>query len=292
MIFKNLSIFKAGSGISQAALSAFLDKHAFEPCQPSQETAAGFMALFGLESRVFSANGCHLFCLKVDEKVIPPSAVKAEFKTRKARREDVLDRRLTPAERDELRAEARAALCEVAFCRPADVWAYLDTKAGLLVVNTTSAKTADGLAKTIRGCMPGEDMLPLLPSREIPAIMTQWLKSGAAPTPFVLGSKCEITDGEGLIRYKDRLLPEAGLQGYLKEGLVAETLSLAIPERSSFVLTKDFVIKEFSMDEDVVKTLRAPGADPLEIVANELSEMSAQIRDIITLCETAFSNRD
>lgn len=289
MIFKNLSIYTAGKGISQKTLDDFLGRHKFEPCLPAQESSAGFTTLFGLDTRVFSVNGCHLFCLKVDEKVIPPSAIKAEFKLRKGDREGLLGRKLSPAEREEIREEARKALCEIAFCRPADLWAYLDTKAGILVVNTTSAKSADGLSKVVKGCMPDHEMLPLTPIRDVKAMMTKWLKSGAASAPFKLGHKCEITDGEGVIRYKDRLLSDNKLQDYLQEGMQAETLSLVLPDRSAFVLTTDFVIKEFALDDEVIRSLRVLGADPLENVSNELREMSDQIRYLIGVFNDVFS---
>lgn len=289
VIFKNLSIYTAGKGTSQKVLDDFLGRHKFEPCLPFQESSAGFTTLFGLDTRVFSANGCHLFCLKVDEKVIPPSAIKAEFKLRKGEREGVLGRKLSSAEREEIRSESRKALCEVAFCRPADLWGYLDTKAGILVINTTSAKSADGLSKVVKGCMPDHEMLPLTPSSDVREIMTQWLKNGAASAPFQLGHKCEITDGEGVIRYKDRLLSDSKLQDYLQEGMQAETLSLILPDRSAFVLTTDFVIKEFALDSEIIKNMRGLGADPLENVSSELREMSDQIRYLIEVCDEVFT---
>lgn len=288
MLFKNLSIYKTSGDPSQKALDDFLTRYKFEPCLPTQESTAGFTTVFGLDSRVFSVNGCHLFCLKVDEKVIPPSAVRAESKVRKVERESALGRKLTSSERGEIEQQARQALCEVAFCRPADLWAYLDTKAGLLVINTTSAKTADGLAQTIKGCMPEKDMLPLTSSSDVQAIMTSWLRAGQASEPFALGHKCEITDGKGIIRYKERLLSDSKLQEYLIEGLKAETLSISLPGRVGFVLTTDFVIKEFVLDPDILDGLKVAGADPLEIVSNELREMSEQIRYLISECTKQF----
>lgn len=288
MIFKNLSIFRTGKGVSQGALNDFLANHKFQPCLPSQESSAGFTTLFGLDTRVFSVKGCHLFCLKVDEKVIPPASVKAEFMTRRKKSEETLGRKLTPAERDELRSEARSDLCEIAFCRPADVWAYLDSGCGFLVINTTSAKIADGLAQTLRAFMPGSDVQPLLPSTKIPEAMTSWLKNGRAPAPFVFGSKCEITDGEGVIRYKDRFLDDPRLQEYLREGLLAESLSLVVDGRFSFVLTKDFVVKEFSIHEGIIGLSQAAGMDPIEVLSNEFQEMITQVRALIAYCEDAI----
>lgn len=288
MIFKNLSIYKTVTRLSQKALDEFLLKHKFEPCLPNQESSAGFATIFGLESRVFSVNDCHLFCLKVDEKVIPPSAIKAEVKRRREYLEKNRERKLSPSERDELREEVKSALCEVAFCRPADLWAYLDAKKGILVVNTTSAKSAAGLSSIIAGSMPGKLITPLSPSSEIREVMTGWLRSGRAELPLVLGDKCEITDGKGVIRYKDRLLSDAKLQAYLEEGLVADSLSLVMPEQYSFVLTKDFVLKEFSIDEDVIKSIRVKGSGPMEILALEFREMSEQVRLILDICEKLF----
>ena len=181
MIFKNLSIYRTGTGISQKALDDFLGKHSFESCLPTQESSAGFTTIFGLDTRVFSVNGCHLFCLKVDEKVIPPSAVNAELKVRKQKREGILGRRLSPAEREEIRLETRSALCEIAFCRPADLWAYLDSKAGILVVNTTSAKSAAGLSMIVAGSMPGDDMLPYTMGDDVEPVMTCLLYTSPSP---------------------------------------------------------------------------------------------------------------
>lgn len=288
MIFKNLSIFRTATGLSQKSLDDYLTRFRFEPCLPTEETSAGFTPVFGLDNRVYSANGCHLFCLKVDQKVIPPSAVNAEFKNLRDIRQEALGRKLNAAERDELRAEARASLCERAFCRPADLWAYWDARAGLLVINTTSAKTADGLAQTLKGCVPDSPIVPLEPGVEIRGLMTEWLKADSAPAPFMLGHKCEISDGEGVIRYKDRILSDSKLQEYLQEGLLAETLSLKIAGEVGFVLTTDFVIKEFAFDDERLKSMALPGADPLEKVSIELVEMSNQVRSLIEQFKVIF----
>lgn len=290
MIFKNLNIFRVTGSVTQKALDEFLSRQPFEPCLPHEESASGFMPVFGLDSRVFSANGCHLFCLKVDEKVIPPSAVKALYRQLSDERSSFLGRKLSTSEREDLRAQAKRELCSAAFCRPADLWAYLDMRAGLLVVNTTSAKVADALAQRVKGSMPGHDIVPLPPAGDIRLTMTDWLKAGMATDPLILGHKCEITDGEGTIRYKDRLLSDSMLQSYLKDGMQAQTLSLEVQDRCSFVLTADFLLKEFVLDKQLSADARAQVADSLETTGNELSEMSTLIRELLEMLQKSFKN--
>ncbi|MBI6882923.1 recombination-associated protein RdgC [Pseudomonas putida] len=288
MIFKNLNIFELPATITKAGLEAYLAQFPFEPCKPSQESSAGFTPLFGSFERVASVNGCHLFCLKVEEKVIPPAAVKSEYKRLKLDREAFLGRRLNQTERDDLNSATRAELCKKAFCKPADLWAYIDTEAKILVVNTTSPKNAEGLVLSMRGCFPDVRIEPLRTEIDIRKKLTEWLMSGVAAEPFSLGEKCEISDGLGIIRYKDRTLQDDQLRKYLSEGLGAETLSLAVEGEMKFVFTCDYVFKEFSIDIKVFEEAERSnsGIDFKPLL--ELSVMSRLVRKLISSMSNAL----
>jgi len=79
MIFKHLNLYRLEVKVDQARLDDFLDENPFEPCLPSQERSAGFSTIVGLDRRVFATGGILLFCLVIQEKIIPAAAVKAEF---------------------------------------------------------------------------------------------------------------------------------------------------------------------------------------------------------------------
>jgi recombination associated protein RdgC len=281
MIFKNLNIYRIRDSISQAELNAFLAKHAFTPCLPNQPESVGFQTLFGLDSRVFTANDCHLISLKIEEKVLPPSAVKAEYKQSLQDMELKLSRKLNKTEREALRESSKEAMYPRAFCRPSEVWAYLDCKEKLLVVNTTSARIANGLSQTIKGCLPSSYLMPIKANDDISEKMTLWLTNDAIPFPFIMGSKCEIGDGDGTIRYKNRLLSDEHLQEYLKDDMKASTLSLGMEGRMDFVLTADFIIKEFVLSEDTLGKIDAGSGDHLETVIGELVLMTTEIRELV-----------
>jgi recombination associated protein RdgC len=282
MIFKNLNIYRIQDAISQADLNSYLSKSPFTACPPHQPESAGFQTVFGMETRVFSANDCHLFSLKVEEKVLPPAAVKAEYKKALQDQETRLARKLNKSERDSLRESSKEAMYPRAFCKPSEVWAYIDCRAKLLVINTTSPKTADGLAKTIKGCLPSKYLMPLKPNGDISALLTDWLTRDDIPAPFIKGSKCEIVDGEGTIRYKNRHLSDEHLQEYLRAQMKATTLSMGVPERVDFVLTTDFVIKEFVLANEAISTLDKGTDDPLNAVAEQLVLMSNEIRQLVS----------
>lgn len=281
MIFKNLNIYRIKDSISQAELNAFLAKHPFIPCLPNQPESAGFQALFGLDTRVFTANDCHLISLKIEEKVLPPSAVKAEYKKSLMEQEIKLGRKLNKTEREALRESSKEAMYPRAFCRPSEVWAYLDCKAKLLVVNTTSARIANGLSQTIKGCLRSGYMMPIKPNDDISEHMTLWLTNDAIPSPFNMGSKCEIGDGDGTIRYKNRLLSDEHLQEYLKDDMKASTLSLGMEGRMDFVLTADFIIKEFVLSEETLAKIDTGAGDHLESEIGQLVLMTTEIRELV-----------
>jgi recombination associated protein RdgC len=292
MIFKNLNIYRIKDSVSQAELNAYLGKSPFTPCLPNQPESAGFQTLFGLGTRVFTANDCHLLSLKVEEKVLPPAAVKAEYKKALQEQETRLSRKLNKTEREALRESTKEAMYPRAFCRPSEVWAYVDCRAKLLVINTTSAKTADGLAMTIKGCLPSKFLMPLKANDDISQHMTLWLTHDAIPAPFSMGSKCEIGDGEGTIRYKNRLLSDEHLQEYLKDDMKATTLSLGMEGRMEFVLTEDFVIKEFVLSDELLAKIDVGAGDHLSEVVGQLELMSTEVRELVEQLLTVLGGED
>jgi recombination associated protein RdgC len=284
MIFRALNIYRiCDDNIDPVKLNSFLQQHAWSPCLPSQEKSAGFDFILGLKQRVFTENRCHFFRLTVEEKLLPSSAVRMETKSAIEKQAKSLGRKLTRTERQIIQDETRQKMILKAFSRISHTWAYIDTAEKLLVINTTSQKDADGIAQLMKGASSSKSIYPLKPQHDTSAKLTFWLSEDQAPEPFEVGLKCEIGDGEGTIKYNKILLDDDSLRKYLRSDMAVSSLSLSLSDQLTFVLTSDFLIKEFSLTESALEELDKGSGTALELESGEFKLMTEKVR-ILTRC--------
>lgn len=283
MIFKNLSIYRVGGQVDPAVLEAHLNKRAFKSCPPGGEKSTGFSRIFGSEGRLFSHAGLHLFCLKSEERKIPPAVVKTKLKKVIEKEQRAIGRLVNREERKEFIAQVRADLMKSAedFVQSQDTWAYFDNTAQMLVINTTSPKTAANLADFLRDGVQCLVLHPLKPNRDISDQITGWLRERSLPGSFVAGVKCDLTNDLGTLKYNKLDLDDPRLIGYLAEGMRLTCLALAYGERCTFTLEEDFTIKSLVFSERVLMDLDHGSGEPLEELAGDLTLMASEVRDLV-----------
>lgn len=281
MLFKNLNLYRMGEVIDRDRLVAFLDENPFTPCLKSQERSAGFTEVVGLNERVFTVSGCHLFCLMVEEKKVPAGAIKTALNKEIQEREKKEDRRLKRDEKKALKEEIKARLLVNFPPQAKDTWAYIDTKNRLLVINSSSRKTGDAIATALRGALNDGILYQIRPQHEVSKKMTFWVSEDQAPEPFTLGDKCMIGDGDGTIRYRNRHLKDEKLQEYLRDDLFVSELALVMGERSQCTLTEDFMIKEFALSDVAMADLDAGTGEPLELLQGDMVLMSDEVNKLL-----------
>jgi recombination associated protein RdgC len=283
MIFKNLSVYRVPSTVDPVALETHLEKRPFKPCVSGQESSMGFARIFGTNSRVFSCGGFHLVCLKSEERKVPPAVVKTKLKKVIEAEERALGRRVNRDERRDLDTQVRADLLRSAedFVQGHDTWAYLDSQAHLLVINTTSAKTANSVAELLKGGFSDKLLFPLNPSRDVCAQMTTWLKDKQTPEPFSAGVKCDLTDDTGTLKYNKLNLDDPRLVNYLAEGMRVTCLALAMGERCTFTLAEDFTLKSWVLSATSLTDVDHGTGEPLEELAGDLIFMGTEVRELL-----------
>jgi recombination associated protein RdgC len=283
MIFKNLSVYRVPATIDAVALETHLDKRPFKACQPGQESSMGFARIFGTNSRLFSCGGFHLVCLKSEERKVPPAVIKTKLKKVIEAEERVLGRRVNRDERRDLDTQVRADLMRSAedFIQGHDTWAYLDPDEHLLVINTTSAKTASSLAELVKGGISDKLLFPLNPSHDVCAQMTTWLKDKQTPEPFSAGVKCDLTDDTGTLKYNKLNLDDPRLVNYLAEGMRVTCLALAMGDRSTFTLSEDFTLKSWVLSPTALVDVDHGTGEPLEELAGDLVFMGTEVRELL-----------
>jgi recombination associated protein RdgC len=281
MFFKNLNVYRMGESIDRDRLVEFLDANPFTPCLKSQERSAGFTEVVGLNERVFTVSGRHLFCLMVEEKKVPPAAIKTALNKEVQERERKEDRRLKRDEKKALKEEIKARLIVHVPPQAKETWAYIDGREKILVINSSSRKTGDAIAQAIRGAMDTGILYPLKPQHEVSKRMTFWVGEDKAPEPFDLGQKCTIGDGDSTIGYRNRDLSDEKLQEYLTNNLFVSELALSMDERNTFTLTEDFMIKEFTLTDVAMTDHDAGTGEPMAILQADLILMSDEVNRLL-----------
>lgn len=281
MFFKNLDIYRMGEKINRQNLLDLLDANPFVPCLKTQEKSAGFTEVVGLNERIFSVSGCHLFCLMVEEKKVPPGAIKTALNKEVQERERKEGRRLKRDEKKALKEEIKSRLIINTPPQAKETWAYIDTNTQLLVINSTSRKTGDAIAQAIKGAMETGVLYSIRPQHEVSKMLTLWVSEDKAPQPFDLGHKCTIGDGESSIGYRNRDLSDEKLQEYLRNNLFISELALLMGERSTFTLTDEFMIKEFSLSDVALNDLDVGNGEPLEILQADIILMAAEVNALL-----------
>ena len=264
MWFKNLYLFKLNSEFSHSAkaLHEVLGKQQFAPCSAGQRESTGWVAPLGknTESLTHTANGYILITMARQEKILPASVIREALEERVDDIQRKEQRKVGNGEKKDLREEIEFELLPRAFARTQKFDAWIDSRGGWIVVNTSSSTRAEELTELLRECIGS---LPSsLPETEVPAIvtMTNWLKEEKTPAPFMLGDECELKsqdEDKSVASFRRHALISDEIQSNLDSGKMATKLGLEWDEKISFVLTEEFQIKKLKFLDVLAEQLDA-----------------------------------
>jgi len=256
MWFKNLYLFKFENNfsLSAEALHEELGKKPFAPCSATQRESMGWVAPLGNNANqdqeasfTHASNNYILLTMARQERLLPAAVIREQLDEKIIEIEDKEDRKVSSREKKELREDIEEALLPRAFTRTQKIDAWIDPRAGWLIINTPSAPRAEAFTELLRKTLGS---LPVaLPDSEIsPAVaMTQWLNDGALPVPFVLGNECELKkqgEEKSTATFKQQELTCDEVHTSLQSGKTASKLSLIWDDKIQFVLTDDLQIKK------------------------------------------------
>jgi recombination associated protein RdgC len=160
MWFRNLQLYRLGQplDLSPEALNARLLEHAFRGCSRMDMAASGWMPPLGRHSEllVHAADACIMLCLRKGEKLMPASVVNQLLDERVAEIEVAEAREVYRRERRRLKDEIIVDLLPRALTRHTDLYAYIDSRNGLVVVDTPTASKAEDLISPAPGQRIGE----------------------------------------------------------------------------------------------------------------------------------------
>ncbi|MGD2112449.1 MAG: recombination-associated protein RdgC [Gammaproteobacteria bacterium] len=264
MWFRNLQVYRLGKAfeLSPDMFDTRMQPGAFGGCSRMEPVAQGWVPPLGRHGQqlVHAANGYLMVCLRKEEKIMPAGVVRQMLEDKVAEVEAAEGREIYRRERMRMKEQIIVDLLPRALTRITDLYAYIDTRNGLLVVDSPSPARAELLVSQLRTILGRFPATPL-ETRHAPAsVMTRWLNGEALPPDFVPGAECVLKhpdpDG-GVVTCKHQDLGAAEVRNHIRGGKQVIRLAIQWRDRLSCVIQDDLSIKRLRF-EDVV---REAGAD-------------------------------
>lgn len=291
--FKNMMMFRFSSPFTLSPEQVEKKLRPFVPCGELEKGSWGFVPPMGdLSDRlVHVTDGRLLVCLQTEVRLLPGDVVKRELNERVAYIERTQGRTVGRKERSTLKEYVIEELIPRSFTRLHTTQAYLDPKAGWLVVDTASEKKSEELTIALRGCLGSLPVVPLLPRQNPIQSMTAWIKNKDMPDGFSADSGCcdleDYMETGGKARLSHHDLNADEVQAHLQAGKQVVKLALVYAERLSLVLDHGLVVRRLRL-LDVQQEPPAETEDPLALADAEFLIMASEIDNLLSGLVTAF----
>lgn len=265
-MFKNALLYRI-SQWDTAALDTIEERLAparFAECGATQLESAGWVEPRGDKhtSLIESVGGQLIMRLCVERKGVPGSVVKSKLEERLDKIELETGRRPKGKQAKELKEEIVQDLLPRAFPKRSSNLVWIDPKAGFVIVNAGSVKSADRIITLLVEALGGGIMLRLVQTRTAPATaMAEWLKSKEAPGGFSIDRECELKQPDSeksTVRYARHTLDIDEVAEHITQGKLPTQLAMTWLGRVSFVLTEGLSIKKIKLLDVVLEGTSSP----------------------------------
>jgi len=161
-------------------------------------------------------------------------------------------RKVGRKEQADMKDELVFTLRPKAFSKRTDIWAYIDLKAKILVINSTNAAMTELLFKHLQTTLGSFPMTPLQAQVAPSSLMTDWLVKNDVPASLETGDECEIQDSsedKATIRFKALEPLSEDVTRHLEQGMAVKNLALRWTDKLSFVLHDDLTLRKIKFDD-------------------------------------------
>jgi recombination associated protein RdgC len=294
MWFRNLTLLRLTEPFtwSPEELEDRLGRAAFLPCTALEPATYGWTEPLGPRTHAYThgVGGCVLVCLKREEKILPAAVVREQVVERVAAIEAKEGRTVRRLEQTRLRDEVVQELLPRALSRHFRHYAYLDTRAGWMVVDSANAKWVDLLTGALRQTLGTLPLRPLAVAQAPAPVMTAWLVQGDWPRHCEPGDECELRDtgdGGGVVRCSGQDLAGGEIQAHLQAGKQVTRLALTWKARLSCVLTEALNIRRLRF-LDVVQEQVAEAETAEQVFDSQFALMTGELAAFLPELLAAF----
>ncbi|BDC78571.1 TPA: recombination-associated protein RdgC [Pseudomonas aeruginosa] len=266
MLFRHYQLYRLTQplALEQLALEQALSQKLARPCANQELTTFGFISPYettadertdASPALTMWSEQCVMIAARMEEKILPGSAVRAEVDSRVRKIEADELRKVYKKEKDQIKDQVTIEFLPRAFTRRSVTRAYVDLNAGLVVVDSATAKSAENILSLLREAIGSLPVRPVSVKMAPTATMTDWLKEKQAAPDFFVLSNCTLMDvcedgGTVSCKNKDLTSEEVGL--HLAAGMVVTKLDLAYQDKLSFSISDKLAITKVRF-EDVLQ---------------------------------------
>ena len=149
MLFKNALVFKLTEQLESDpnTISALLEQRQFAPCLSQQTKTMGFVP--PLESAglfILQEQGAMMFCVKLEEKVLPNSAVNEAVQAKIKEQ----DKKPSRKEIRKIKENVIAELLPLALTKSKKAYGYVDKDKRFIIIDTASNSVAEDVLSLLR----------------------------------------------------------------------------------------------------------------------------------------------
>ncbi len=281
MWFKNATLYiLTDFTISGEALTAALARRAFTPCTSLQDKSSGFVPPVPLGQLVHSLEG-HLFLsLRAEKKVLPAAVVRAETMRRAAEFEQQNGHKPGRKMMRAIKDDAYDALLPQAFATSKIVRGWIDTKAGLLVLDTAAESAAElFITNLLRAIETPVKLAPLATVTATDAGMTDWV-AGDAPENFTVDQDAIFAGRrKETVRFSNATLDGDAARQQIQDGKRVTSLAMTWDSRVSFVLSPNCVLRRLKSHDVIAEKGASDVAE--DLLAGDLLLMAGTLGKLI-----------
>lgn len=260
MFFRNLTIFAFPTGTKLCELVGGMAECQLKPVGPLELSSRGFISPFGRDSDELTRTIGAATWLTVggEDRILPAAVINEALAKKLAEIEQAEGRKPGGHTRKRLKDEIIVDLIPRAFVMPSRIDAYLDTRRGLVFVDTSSRKQAETFVSEIRRALGSFPALPLNAEVAPRAILTGWLAGEPMPDGLTIGDECELrdpTEHGAVIKCSRQELQGDEVAKHLESGKQCTRLALVHKDHVSFVIGEDLVVRKFKLLDYAVDAL-------------------------------------
>ncbi|RZA18309.1 MAG: recombination-associated protein RdgC [Lysobacteraceae bacterium] len=294
MFFRNLTLFRFPTSLDLSELDAHLAECALKPVGPLELSSRGFVPPFGQHGEALSHGLGDALWLTVggEDRLLPGAVVNDMLQKKLAALEEKEGRKPGGRTRKRLKDDLIMELLPRAFVRPVRTDALLDTKLGVVAVDSSSRKNAESVVSEIRRALGSFPALPVNAEVAPRAILTGWLAGDPLPEGLSLGDECELrdpTDTGAVVKVQRMELSGVEIAKHLEAGKQVTRLALTLDDHVSFVLGEDLIVRKFKLLDGAVDQLESSDRDD---IAAELDArfalMAGEFKRLFAVLEPAF----
>lgn len=257
MWFKQVQLFQLGQNFSYSA-EEFIKKiepFIFTPCLPSMPESIGWKSLTAEKDAPLcrSINGYTIFCMQVEEKILPSTVIYQELNELTLQLETSQNRKLKQKEKYQLKDEIIMRLLPQAFTKFTHVYAYIDTHHHWLILGTINQKLSEKFISLFKKSIT--DDIHFIEIKNLPITMSHWLKTKNYPSSFSIEKTCILQDQRDVnrkIRCQQQDLFATPIQSLIKDGCEVIQLGMCWNDHIYFTLCHDSSIKSIQYQDEIL----------------------------------------